>query len=155
MFRFDFWSPVWYYEPTAKFPAPNFLPAMHIGIASEHGDHFTYKVWTTPNNRWEDGQELIRDIVTMRDHADMSPRVDYKDESLTLSRTPVPTKTTKRKRDSPEGSNISTTISKKKKRDTPAANDDTDSSNNDERANPVVRFSYPLVTERTETGEKG
>ena len=75
MFRFGFWSPVWYYEPTAKFPAPNFLPVMHIGIVSEHGDYFTYKVWTTPNNKWEDGQELIRDIVTMRDHADMSPRV--------------------------------------------------------------------------------
>ena len=27
MFRFGFWAPVWYYKPTAKFLAPNFLPA--------------------------------------------------------------------------------------------------------------------------------
>ena len=47
MFRFGFWAPVWYYKTTAKFPAPNFLPAQHLGIASEHGNYFTYKVWTT------------------------------------------------------------------------------------------------------------
>ena len=52
MFRFGFWAPVWYYEPTAKFPAPNFLPARHLGIASEHGDYFTYKVWTLPDDKW-------------------------------------------------------------------------------------------------------
>ena len=53
MFQFRFWAPVWYYEPTAKFPAPNFLPAQHLDIASEHGDYFIYKFWTLPNNKWE------------------------------------------------------------------------------------------------------
>ena len=38
MFRFDFWAPVWYYKPTAKFPAPNSLPAQHLGISSKHDD---------------------------------------------------------------------------------------------------------------------
>ena len=38
MLRFGFWAPVWYYEPTAKSPAPNFLPARHLGMAFEHGD---------------------------------------------------------------------------------------------------------------------
>ena len=97
MFRFEFWAPVWYYEPIAKFPALNFLPARHLGIASEHGDYFTYKVWTLPNNKWEDGCELVRDIVTMRQHADASPRFDYTDEALTMSRNPRAKKSPKRK----------------------------------------------------------
>ena len=65
MFRFGFWAPVWYYETTAKFLAPNYLPARHLEIASKDGDYFTYKVWNLPDNKWEDGCELVRDIVTM------------------------------------------------------------------------------------------
>ena len=41
MFRFGFWAPVWYYEPTAKFLVTNFLPAQHLGIDSKHGKYFT------------------------------------------------------------------------------------------------------------------
>jgi hypothetical protein len=55
MFRFRFWEPVWYYEPTAKYPAPNFLPGRFVGIAWDHGDALTYMIWTTPENVWEDG----------------------------------------------------------------------------------------------------
>ena len=33
MFRFRFWQPIWYYEPTAKFPKPNLLPGRFMGIA--------------------------------------------------------------------------------------------------------------------------
>jgi hypothetical protein len=40
-FRFKFWEPVWYYEPTAKYPAPNFLAGRFVGIAWDHGDAFT------------------------------------------------------------------------------------------------------------------
>ena len=97
MFRFGFWAPVWYYEPTAKFPAPNFLPARHLGIASEHGDYFTYKVWTLPDDKWENGRELVRNIVTMRQHTDTSPIIDYTDEALTMSNNPCENKS-KRKR---------------------------------------------------------
>ena len=88
MFRFGFWAPVWYYKPTVKLPAPNFLPARHLGIASEHGDYFTYKVWTLPDNKWENGRELVRDIVTMRQHTDKSPRMEYTDKALTTSKNP-------------------------------------------------------------------
>ena len=97
MFRFGFWAPVWYYEPTAKFPAPNFLPARHLGIASKHGDYFTYKVWTLPGNKWEEGCELVSDIVNMRQHTDAYPRVDSTDEALTMSRNPCAKKLPKRK----------------------------------------------------------
>lgn len=66
MFRFSFFEPVWYYEPTAKYPDPNFLPGRFVGIAWDHGDAFTYKIWTCPKGHHSDGQELIRNIVKSR-----------------------------------------------------------------------------------------
>ena len=98
MFRFGFWAPVWYYEPTAKFPTPNFLPAQHLGIASKRGDYFAYKVWTLPDNKWENGRELVRDIVTLRQHTDTSPRIDYIDEALTMSKNPCAEKSKENQR---------------------------------------------------------
>ena len=88
MFRFGFWAAVWYYEPTAKFPALNFLSERHLCIASKHGDYFTYKVWTLPDDKWEDWRELVREIVTMRQYTEKSPRIDYTDEALTMSKNP-------------------------------------------------------------------
>ena len=66
VFRFSFWQPVYYYEPTAKYPKPNFLPGRFVGIAWNHGDAFTYRIWTCPNGNWENGLELIRNIVRPR-----------------------------------------------------------------------------------------
>ena len=63
MFRFGFSQPVWYYEPTAKFREPNFLPGRFVGIAWDHGDAFTYRIWTSPKGDWQRGRELIRNIV--------------------------------------------------------------------------------------------
>jgi hypothetical protein len=66
-FRFTFFEPVWYYEPTAKYPEPNFLPGRFVGIAWNHGDALTYRIWTCPSGRSiADGQELIRNIVKSR-----------------------------------------------------------------------------------------
>jgi hypothetical protein len=59
MFRFRFWEPVWYFEPTAKYPKPNFLPGRFVGIAWEHGDAFTYKIWTTPGKSIPNGNENL------------------------------------------------------------------------------------------------
>jgi hypothetical protein len=66
VFRFSFFEPVWYYEPTAKYPDPNFLPGVFVGIAWNHGDSFTYRIWTCPKGNYKDGQELIRNIVKSR-----------------------------------------------------------------------------------------
>jgi hypothetical protein len=87
MFRFRFWEPVWYYEPTAKYPAPNFLPGCFIGIAWDHGDAFTYKIWTTPNNNWKQGRELVRNVVRSRHLEKKEPVVSYQDEDLLFSKT--------------------------------------------------------------------
>jgi hypothetical protein len=86
MFRFAFWEPVWYYEPTAKYPKPNFLPGRFVGIAWNHGDAFTYKIWTTPNNDWEQGLELIRNVVHGRQHEDCTPRAAYTESDLALTK---------------------------------------------------------------------
>ena len=117
MFQSGFWAPVWYYEPAAKFPAPNCLPARHLGNASEHGEYFTYKVWTLAENKWEDRCELVRDIVTMRQHTNASARADYTDEALTMSRNPCPKRLPKRKQKSknPEVPNNATAGQKRKK----------------------------------------
>ena len=66
VFRFAFFEPVWYYEPTAKYPEPNFLAGVFVGIAWNHGDAFTYRIWTCPKGDYNNGQELIRNIVKPR-----------------------------------------------------------------------------------------
>ena len=156
MFRFGFWAPVWYYEPTAKFPAPNFLPARHLGIASEHGDYFTCKVWTLPDDKQENGLELVRDIVTMRQHTNTSPRIDYKNKALTMSKN-LCAKKSKRKRKSrnTELRNTATASHKWIKSCEAVNNEDTADSNADDNRHTAICFSLTLVTERTETGEKG
>ena len=96
----------------------------------------------------------------MRDHKDISPQVDYTNKSLTLTRTPVP-KITKRKRPvpktpkTPKIPKIPTSGRKKAKTDTPVIHDNSVSSDNYDGAPKVVSFSFPFVTDRTETGEKG
>ena len=67
VFRFAFFQPVWYYEPTAKYPEPNFLPGRFVGIAWNHGDALTYRIWTClSGDSIAAGQELIRNIVKPR-----------------------------------------------------------------------------------------
>jgi hypothetical protein len=75
-FRFVFWEAVWYYEPTARYPEPNMLPGCFVGLANSVGDAFTYKIWMTPNGNWEDGLELVRNIVKSRDDTDVLPKRD-------------------------------------------------------------------------------
>ena len=67
MFRFKFWEPVWYYENPAKWPHSKKLPGRWIGIAWNHGDDFTYKIWTTPGNDWKRGREIFRNVVMRRE----------------------------------------------------------------------------------------
>jgi hypothetical protein len=77
MFRFHFWEPVWYYKPTTKYPRSNFLPGRFVGIAWDNGNAFTYKIWTTPEDHWKKGQELIQNVVKSRSKDKSEPRADY------------------------------------------------------------------------------
>ena len=83
---------------TAKYPEPNFLPARHVRIAWNHGDVFIHRVWTTRNGKWEDGTELVRNIVrSRRKDDDTIPFADYKQENLLFHRAGL-TKTQVRKK---------------------------------------------------------
>jgi hypothetical protein len=76
MFWYVFWEPVLYYDPMATFPKPTFLPGRFIGIARDHGDAFTYRIWTEPNGDWTEGRELIRNVVKSRQGAAQLPRAE-------------------------------------------------------------------------------
>jgi hypothetical protein len=56
-------------------------------IAWDCGDSFTYKIWTTLNDVWEDGCELIRSIVRSRSKEQDEPWAEYKNEDLEFTRT--------------------------------------------------------------------
>lgn len=76
VFRFAFFQPIWYYEPAAKYPDPNFRPGRFVGIAWDHGDAFTFRIWTCPPGKpLTDGTGLIRNIVKPRnpDDSEFSP----------------------------------------------------------------------------------
>ena len=90
MFRFKFWEPVWYYDPTARVPSQIFLPGKHIGIAWRHGDVF--------NGKWDDDRLLIRNIVKSRDGEELVPYIDYPTSALTISRKKLKRRGRKRKR---------------------------------------------------------
>ena len=64
VFRFQFWAPIEYLDPHAKFPACKWKPGRFVGIARNHGDPLTYRIWTTPDDGgWKKGRELIRNVV--------------------------------------------------------------------------------------------
>jgi hypothetical protein len=149
MFRFRFWEPVWYYELTAKYPAPNFLPRRFVGIAWDHGDAFTYEIWTTPDNVWEDGTKLIRNVVKSRQIEDADPKFDYNDKDLDFTKKETKrgtrTKKNKKRKRQEEQRGVSTTD------DAP-----TDDGINvvADRKKPTVRFASdtPQVIEPEEQG---
>jgi len=48
VFRFPFWSEVWYYSPTNQFPQFKMLPGWFLGIAQNVGDALCCLVLTKP-----------------------------------------------------------------------------------------------------------
>ena len=88
MFRFGFWDEIEYFEPTSKFPHYKWLPGRFVGIAWDHGDNFTYKVWTTPDGDYNKGKLLIRDVVRNKGASDNEAvltdeqRIQYADFNL-------------------------------------------------------------------------
>jgi hypothetical protein len=150
MFRFKFWETVWYYEPTAKYPSPNFLPGRFVGIAWDHGDAFTYEIWTCPDGKWEPGCLLIRNVVRGRVNEDSEPKVDYAGDALEW--TPkVKAKTRKRKRKSDQ-------LKGKKAQEHSVAEDATmenDETSVDRLAAPRVQFAPLPPRVSTDPEEQG
>ena len=82
-FRFTFWQEIDYYEPTAKFPQKRWRKGRFIGIAWDSGDEFTYKIWTEPDDKgWENGQELVRNVIRARKTPAKDQEEDSKPEDM-------------------------------------------------------------------------
>jgi hypothetical protein len=138
MFRFHFWETVWYYKPTAKYPKSNFLPGRFVGIAWEHGDAFTYKIWTTPDDDWTKGRELIRNVVKSRSKTETEPRADYDESSLVWYKT----KMTK------------TQIKRSKRRSKKRAKDEEEPASEETRKRLATPSDSPLI-HNADSEEKG
>ena len=92
----------------------------------------------------------------MRQHTDTSPRIDYTDKELTMSKNPCTNKSKrKRKSNNNEVPNNATASQKRIKSCKAVNNEDTEDSTAYGRRHTEIRFSSLLVTERIETGEKG
>jgi hypothetical protein len=83
MFWFRFWEPVWYCKISCSKLSTR---PIRCGIAWDCGDSFTYKIWTLPNDVWEDGWELIRSIIRSRSKEQDEPWAEYKNEDLEFTR---------------------------------------------------------------------
>eukprot|EP00957_Ditylum_brightwellii_P121867 9293426-Ditylum_brightwellii.AAC.1 len=67
VFRYTCWQPLEHIDPSQKFPTIKWEKGRFIGIAWDHGDPFTYLVWTGPDEGgWEKGQELTHNVVRPR-----------------------------------------------------------------------------------------
>lgn len=78
VFRFAFWSPVWYYTPRAKFPQSKMLPARFIGIAKNAGDAFCYLILTDFEDETKPPRVLTRSVVRQRYPQQQAPIVKQK-----------------------------------------------------------------------------
>ena len=92
----------------------------------------------------------------MRKNTDTSPIFDYTDKALTMSKNPCVEKSKrKRKSKNTEVPKTATASQKRIKSCKAVNNEDIAESNADNRRQTAIRFSSPLVTEQTESGEKG
>eukprot|EP00957_Ditylum_brightwellii_P010079 760794-Ditylum_brightwellii.AAC.1 len=61
------WQPIKYLDPKIKFPDVKWQNGRFVGTAWEHGDLFTYLVWTEPDKGgWQKGQELVCNVLRPR-----------------------------------------------------------------------------------------
>ncbi len=73
-FRFKFWEPIKFYSTKQPFPQSRWIMGRFLGIAWDSGDLFTFRVWSEPNGKWQDGQEYTRNVVRLRDADEMPPK---------------------------------------------------------------------------------
>ena len=113
VFRFPWFSAVWYYAPTFDFPVDRMKPGFFIGIADTVGDGFSYLI--IPGKSYKDiplryARPLVRSVVRLRDlkddhspvlteredgsydivdkHGDPLPDSDYSEEEILDHATP-------------------------------------------------------------------
>jgi hypothetical protein len=64
VFQFYFWQPIKSLPPKTKFPGSKRQKGRFVGIAWNHGDPFTYRIWTeTDDGGWKAGEELVHNVI--------------------------------------------------------------------------------------------
>jgi hypothetical protein len=95
-FRFKFWQPIKFMDKS-QFPGSTWVLGRFIGIAWDTGDLFTFKVWSEPEGKWQDGQEFVRNVVRPRAESEM-PTSQEENPDLNQFRFQRKYRTKKRKR---------------------------------------------------------
>ena len=95
-FRFTFWQPIKFLD-NPQFPESKWTMGRFLGIAWDTGDLFTFKVWSEPNGKWQDGREFVRNVVRTRNE-DEIPVVPEEETDVSQFRFQRNYKTKKRKR---------------------------------------------------------
>eukprot|EP00957_Ditylum_brightwellii_P124409 9482144-Ditylum_brightwellii.AAC.1 len=88
VFCFKFWQDIEYLDPDLKFPEFKWQNGRFVCIAWDHGDAFTYKIWTEPEKGgWKKGWELIRNAGWPRNESSTESSLTKEEyEELVLSR---------------------------------------------------------------------
>ncbi|MGH3054674.1 MAG: hypothetical protein ACRDL7_06820, partial [Gaiellaceae bacterium] len=76
VFRFKFWQPIHYFDPTARFPQPTLLPGRFLGVAWSSGDAFTYYIKTERGDGARD-TVLVRSVIRKRDSEELTSLQEY------------------------------------------------------------------------------
>ena len=95
-FRFKFWQPV-KFMVNAQFPDSKWMMGRFVGIAWDTGDLFTFRVWSEPEGRWQDGSEYTRNVVRPRSE-DEIPQDQSQDPDIDKFRLQRKVRTRKRRR---------------------------------------------------------
>ena len=97
IFRFVFWSPVWYYAPSNSFPCSKMLPGRFIGITHNVGDAFCFLIVIHDDDP-DQRKVIARSVVRRRYPQETPPTMDareynslkfYKNDGKTVLDDPV------------------------------------------------------------------
>ena len=88
LFRFKWFCPIWYYNPSIKMPKYKMLKGFFLGIEENVGDFFTYQI--LPEEKLKKGgrcKHLSRSVVRLRDvdHDGPPPFVQDQDGTLVFT----------------------------------------------------------------------
>jgi hypothetical protein len=81
VFRFTFFEPIYYLEPSMQFPQANMIPGRYLGIARTTGDAFTFIILPEKSTR---GMCIHRSVIRSRDISSKDPYANYNREETDI-----------------------------------------------------------------------
>ncbi|MGH7955023.1 MAG: reverse transcriptase domain-containing protein [Gloeomargaritales cyanobacterium] len=79
MYRFHFWEPIWYFDPSVKAPASKLKKGRWLGFAHSAGDAMTYYIQTEKDPGEGRNVILVRSVIKTR-HKDIGEKEEYSNE---------------------------------------------------------------------------